>query len=160
MLLGEEDTQHQSVLQSAPFIFACMAKPLADRALVRQDIATALAQASLQPFLTRLTGQQLAWLQRHMQLTAESHAQVSLLPHLTDETFDKTPACERFVQVHQLQAKSRHYVVLSLITNYSELLHGEDEGCVSCLAQKNTVSIKNSVRWSLLLFASFALQLF
>ena len=89
MLLGEEDTQHQIVLQSAPFIFACMAKPLADRALVRQDIATALAQASLQPFLTHLTGQQLAWLQRHMQLTAESHAQVSLLPHLTDETFDK-----------------------------------------------------------------------
>ncbi|DBB03290.1 TPA: Translin-associated factor X-interacting protein 1 [Trebouxia sp. C0006] len=75
MLLGEEDTQHQTVLQSAPFIFACMAKPLADRALVRQDIATALAQASLQPFLTHLTGQQLAWLQRHMQLTAESHAQ-------------------------------------------------------------------------------------
>jgi len=77
MLMGEEDTQHQSVLQSAPFIFACMAKPLADRALVRQDIAAALAQASLQPFLTHLTGQQLAWLQRHMQLTAESHAQVS-----------------------------------------------------------------------------------
>ncbi|DBA69949.1 TPA: Translin-associated factor X-interacting protein 1 [Trebouxia sp. C0005] len=75
MLMGEEDTQHQSVLQSAPFIFACMAKPLADRALVRQDIATALAQASLQPFLTHLIGQQLAWLQRHMQLTAETHAQ-------------------------------------------------------------------------------------
>ncbi|KAL0021015.1 hypothetical protein WJX77_006994 [Trebouxia sp. C0004] len=75
MLMGEEDTQHQSVLQSAPFLFACMAKPLADRALVRQDIAAALAQASLQPFLTHLTGQQLAWLQRHMQLTAESHAE-------------------------------------------------------------------------------------
>ncbi len=85
MLMGEEDTQHQSVLQSAPFIFACMAKPLADRALVRQDIAIALAQASLQPFLTHLTGQQLAWLQRHMQLTAESHAQVSLLPHFSKD---------------------------------------------------------------------------
>ena len=76
MLMGEEDTQHQSVLQSAPFIFACLAKALTDRALVRQDVATALGQASLPPFLPHLTGQQLAWLQRHMQLTAESHAQV------------------------------------------------------------------------------------
>ena len=76
MLMGEEDTQHQSVLQSAPFIFACMAKALADKALLRQDVATALAQASLQPFLTHLTGQQLAWLQRHMQLNAESDKQV------------------------------------------------------------------------------------
>ena len=74
--MGEEDTQQQSVLQSAPFIFACMAKALADRALVRQDVASALAQASLQPFLPHLTGQQLAWLQHHMQLTAELHSQV------------------------------------------------------------------------------------
>lgn len=79
MLLGEEDTQHQSMLQSGPFMFACLAKALADRALVRQDVANALSQASLQPFLAHLTGQQLAWLQRHMQLTAESHAQVEPL---------------------------------------------------------------------------------
>lgn len=76
MLVGEEDSRHQGLLQSAPYIFACLAKALADKALVRQDAATALAQASLQPFLAHLTGQQLAWLQRHMQLTAESHAQV------------------------------------------------------------------------------------
>ena len=130
MLLGEEDTQHQTVLQSAPFIFACMAKPLADRALVRQDIATALAQASLQPFLTHLTGQQLAWLQRHMQLTAESHAQVSLLLYLTDKTWtslrQRLRFYQRFVQLYQLQVKSHQYVVLSLLTSYSQPLHGEE----------------------------------
>lgn len=75
MLVGEEDC-HQGLLQAAPQVFACLAKALADRALVRQDAANALAQASLQPFLAHLTGQQLAWLQRHMQLTAESCAQV------------------------------------------------------------------------------------
>ena len=76
MLVGEEDSRHQGLLQSPPNMFACLAKALADKALVRQDAANALAQASLQPFLAHLTGQQLAWLQRHMQLTAESHAQV------------------------------------------------------------------------------------
>lgn len=76
MLVGEEDSRHQGLLQSAPHIFACLAKALADKALVWQDAATALAGASLQPFLMHMTGQQLAWLQRHMQLTAESHAQV------------------------------------------------------------------------------------
>lgn len=77
MLMGEEDSQHQSLLQSAPFIFACLAKALVDRALVRQQVASALGQASLQPFLAHLTGQQLAWLQRHLQLTSDAHAQVS-----------------------------------------------------------------------------------
>lgn len=77
MLMGEEDCRQQGLLQAAPHIFACLAKGLADRTLVRQDAASALAQASLQPFLAHLTGQQLAWLQRHMQLTAESHAQVT-----------------------------------------------------------------------------------
>ena len=71
MLLGGEDTKHQGLLQSAPFLFACMAKALTDRALVRQDITTALEGASLQPFLPHLTGQQLAWLQRHMQLVGD-----------------------------------------------------------------------------------------
>ena len=79
MLLGEEDPQHKSILQSAPFVFGCMAKALADRALVRQDVASALGEGSLQPFLPHMTGQQLAWLQRHMQLTAEAHSQVTLL---------------------------------------------------------------------------------
>ena len=39
-------------------------------------MGNALGQASLQPFLAWMTGQQLAWLQRHMQLTAEANAQV------------------------------------------------------------------------------------
>lgn len=78
MLMGEEDSQHHSLLQSAPFLFGCLAKALADEALARQDVASALAQASLQPFLAHLTGQQLAWLQRHMQLTSQSPAQVTL----------------------------------------------------------------------------------
>ena len=87
MLMGEEDSQHQSLLHSAPFIFACLAKALADRALVRQQVASALGQASLQPFLAHLTGQQLAWLQRHLQLTSESsHAQVTY-------SFDPSSKC-------------------------------------------------------------------
>ena len=72
MLMGEQDTLHQSVLQSAPFMFGCLAKALKDKSLTRQDISNALVSASLKPFLEHLSGQQLAWLQRHMQLTADS----------------------------------------------------------------------------------------
>lgn len=72
MLMGEQDTQHQSVLQSAPFMFGCLAKALKNKTLTRQDISNALVSASLKPFLEHLSGQQLAWLQRHMQLTADS----------------------------------------------------------------------------------------
>lgn len=72
MLMGEEDTQHQSVLQSAPFMFGCLAKAMKDATLTRQAVSTALASATLKPFLEHLSGQQLAWLQRHMQLTADS----------------------------------------------------------------------------------------
>ena len=72
MLMGEQDTLHQSVLQSALFMFGCLAKALKDKTLTRQDISNALVSASLKPFLEHLSGQQLAWLQRHMQLTADS----------------------------------------------------------------------------------------
>lgn len=72
MLMGEEDSQHQNLLLSARFMFGCLAKALKDRALGRQAVTTALASGSLKPFLEHLTGQQLAWLQRHMQLTADS----------------------------------------------------------------------------------------
>ena len=82
MLMGEEDTQHHSLLQSAPFIFGCLSKALADKALTRQDVSNALAQASLQPFLAQLTGQQLAWLQRHMQLISQFTAQVTMASRL------------------------------------------------------------------------------
>ncbi|KAL3145195.1 Translin-associated factor X-interacting protein 1 [Trebouxia sp. C0010 RCD-2024] len=84
MLLGEEDSQHHSLLQSAPFVCGCLAKALADKALTRQDVASALAQASLQPFLAHLTGQQLAWLQRHMQLTSQLTAQGKSLADLVN----------------------------------------------------------------------------
>ena len=63
MLMGEED---------APFMFGCLAKALKDATLTRQAVSSALASASLKPFLEHLSGQQLAWLQRHMQLTADS----------------------------------------------------------------------------------------
>lgn len=102
MLMGEEDTRHQGLLQSAPHILACLAKALADKALTRQDAANALAQASLQPFLVHLTGQQLAWLQRHMQLTAELRAQVTHM-QLTAESH------ARVVHMH-LTAESRAQV--------------------------------------------------
>lgn len=72
MLMGEEDTQHQSVLQSAPFMFGCLARALKDQTLTRGAVSNALATASLKPFLEHLSGQQLAWLQRHMQLTADT----------------------------------------------------------------------------------------
>ena len=86
MLMGEEDTQHHSLLQSAPFIFGCLSKALADKVLTRQDVSHALAQASLQPFLAQLTGQQLAWLQRHMQLISQLTAQVTMASHLANNS--------------------------------------------------------------------------
>ena len=74
MLMGEEDSQHQNLLLSARFMFGCLTKALKDRALGRQAVSTALASGSLKPFLEHLTSQQLAWLQRHMQSSADSTA--------------------------------------------------------------------------------------
>lgn len=124
MLMGEEDSQQHSLLQSAPFVCGCLAKALADKALTRQDVASALAQASLQPFLAHLTGQQLAWLQRHMQLTSQlTAAQVTLT--VTSATHPYTPASHDhfyFGSIMQLSKSRSCLTSLTCFVYYSIII--------------------------------------